>query len=91
MRTRRHHNNEGRRGIQRGRTVERAERLAQQMGVPCGNVEPWRSAPFRNESIDAYLRGDVTAGKLCELLGIEKIVGIDLINGIANHYEYNPR
>lgn len=35
--TRRHHNNTGIRQIQRGRTVERAVRLAGELGVPCGN------------------------------------------------------
>ena len=37
MRTRRHHNNEGRRQIQRGKLVDRTQRLASQMGVPYGD------------------------------------------------------
>jgi len=34
MRTRRHHNNHGRRQIQRGQTQKDAERIAKKMGVP---------------------------------------------------------
>lgn len=57
------------------------------MGVPCGNVEPQHYAPFRHECITAYPNGDISAGKLCELLGIERLVGVELVEALMQHGE----
>lgn len=38
MKTRRHHNNDGRRQIARGKCEQRARRLAKAIGVPYGKL-----------------------------------------------------
>lgn len=40
MKTRRHHNNTGRRQIQRGQTRAFVQRLAKRLGIPAGKRQP---------------------------------------------------
>jgi hypothetical protein len=74
--------------------VLRNTQIALDAGIVAANaalaLEPARPqyhAPFRHATITDYLNGVISAGKLCELLGIERIVGVELVNTLMQHKE----